>query len=120
MCIVAAGLSQAEARTALHAIVQKAGTTHGMIRYYFGAKEDLWKAVLDYLVNKFVISQVPVVEQMKDIDPVQLLKSYRVFRDDVPSLVGRRLPAGGVGPKPIVGNISIQGFDEPAGKLANG
>lgn len=60
----------------LRIISDKAGTTHGMIRHYFGAKEDLWKAVIDYLINEFAIRQIPTLEQMKDVDPVQLLKSY--------------------------------------------
>ena len=60
----------------LRIISDNAGTTHGMIRHYFGAKEDLWKAVIDYLIIQFGIRQIPMLEQMEDVDPVQLLKSY--------------------------------------------
>lgn len=57
-------------------ITEKLGISHGMIRHHFGTKEDLWKAVIDYLINQFAIRQIPTREQMEDIDAVQLLKSY--------------------------------------------
>jgi len=57
-------------------ITENLGISHGMIRHHFGTKEDLWKAVIDYLINQFAIRQIPPSEQMKDIDPVRLLKSY--------------------------------------------
>ena len=57
-------------------ITENLGISHGMIRHHFGTKEDLWKAVIDYLINQFAIRQIPPREQMEDIDPVQLLKSY--------------------------------------------
>lgn len=60
----------------LRIISDNAGASHGMIRHYFGTKEDLWKAMIDYLVIQFAIRQIPMLEQMEDIDPVQLLKSY--------------------------------------------
>jgi AcrR family transcriptional regulator len=60
----------------LRIISDNAGTAHGMIRHYFGNKEDLWKAVIDFLIDQFAIRQIPVLEQMEDVDPVQLLKSY--------------------------------------------
>ena len=57
-------------------ITENLGISHGMIRHHFGTKEDLWIAVIDYLINQFAIRQIPPREQMDDIDPVQLLKSY--------------------------------------------
>ena len=60
----------------LRIISEKAKTTHGMIRHYFGTKEELWKTVVDHLINQFAIHQIPILEHMEDIDPVQLLKSY--------------------------------------------
>lgn len=57
-------------------ITENLGISHGMIRHHFGTKEDLWVAVIDYLINQFAIRQVPPREQMEDIDPVRLLKSY--------------------------------------------
>lgn len=57
-------------------ITENLGISHGMIRHHFGTKEDLWIAVIDYLINQFAIRQIPPLEQMADIDPVQLLKSY--------------------------------------------
>lgn len=62
--------------TSLRIISERTKTTHGMIRHYFGSKEDLWKAVVDNLITQFAIQQIPVVEQIEDIDPVQLFKSY--------------------------------------------
>lgn len=57
-------------------ITENLGISHGMIRHHFGTKEDLWIAVIDYLISQFAIRQIPPLEQMEDVDPVQLLKSY--------------------------------------------
>ncbi len=57
-------------------ITKNLGISHGMIRHHFGTKEDLWIAVIDYLINQFAIDRIPPREQMEDIDPAQLLKSY--------------------------------------------
>ncbi len=62
--------------TSLRDIADDAGTTHGMIRHHFGAKEDLWRAVVDGFVGRVVTEQRPLVEAgLRSADPIGQLRS---------------------------------------------
>ena len=47
------------AATSLRDIAVAAGTTHGLIRHYFGAKEDVWRAAVDRAVARFADAVTP-------------------------------------------------------------
>jgi len=60
----------------LREIAADAGTTHGLIRHHFGAKEDLWRAVVDDFVGKFEERHRPLLSKVGEADPVELLKGF--------------------------------------------
>jgi AcrR family transcriptional regulator len=47
------------AATSLRDIAAGAGTTHGLIRHYFGVKEDVWRAAVDRAVHRFATAVTP-------------------------------------------------------------
>ncbi len=49
------------AATSLRDIAAAAGSTHGLIRHYFGAKEAVWRAAVDCVVERFAGAVTPYV-----------------------------------------------------------
>ena len=47
------------AATSLRDIAAGAGSTHGLIRHYFGAKEAVWRAAVDRAVERFAAAVTP-------------------------------------------------------------
>jgi AcrR family transcriptional regulator len=47
------------AATSLRDVAAAAGTTHGLIRYHFGAKDDVWRAAVDRAVGRFADAVSP-------------------------------------------------------------
>ena len=43
-------------------IAAQSGVTHGLIRHHFGTKEDIWRAVIDALIEELMASAVPLIE----------------------------------------------------------
>lgn len=59
----------------LRDIADRAGTTHGLIRHHFGAKDRVWSAVLDHADAHWGEQVLPAVEAADDIDdPVEALR----------------------------------------------
>jgi AcrR family transcriptional regulator len=58
----------------LRAIAAKAGTSHNLIRHHFGSKDDLWRAVVDYGLERRAIGLKKVIESGRHLDPVELYK----------------------------------------------
>lgn len=53
-----------------------AGTAHGLIRHYFGSKDDLWCAVVDASLEKLAARHLPLFEQFNTRPSVELLKAF--------------------------------------------
>lgn len=60
----------------LRAIAADAETTHGLIRHHFGTKEDLWRAMVDAFVGRFEERHRPLLSNVGEGDPVELLKGF--------------------------------------------
>jgi len=60
----------------LREIAADAQATHGLIRHHFGTKEDLWRAVVDYVVGKFEARHSPLLAKIGEADPVDILKGF--------------------------------------------
>ena len=58
----------------LRDIATRAGVTHGLIRHHFGAKLDLWKAVVDFAIEQYATYLTPLLAQVNEMDSLQLLK----------------------------------------------
>lgn len=59
----------------LRDIAADAGTTHGLIRHYFGTKDELWRAVVEDFINRVAARQLPLLASLNDADPIALLKA---------------------------------------------
>lgn len=55
-------------------ITQKAGVARSLIHYYFGNKEELWKASIKRLASEFINSFEHSKKVHKDLDGIQMLK----------------------------------------------
>ena len=58
-------------------IALEAGITHGLLRHYFGSKEGVWRAVIDFAVQRFEMALFPDTRQQVDglsTDAVEKLK----------------------------------------------
>lgn len=64
------------AAASLREIATAAGTTHGMIRHHYGAKENLWRAVVSDFVHRVAERHLPFLEQADEADAVKLLKTF--------------------------------------------
>lgn len=62
----------------LRDIAEAAGTTHGLVRHHFGAKEDVWRAVVDEADGRYVAAL-----------PRELLDPSDPPPDDLPAAVAR-------------------------------
>lgn len=60
----------------LREIAVEADTTHGLIRHHFGTKEDLWRAMVDDFVGRFEERHRPLLSNIGETDPVELLKAF--------------------------------------------
>ncbi len=70
--------------TSLRKIADKAGTTHGLIRHYFGDKTQLYTSVVDFASEQFISDLAPVFMAIKanshKNDPIALAKqSLKIF-----------------------------------------
>ncbi|HHO55650.1 MAG TPA: TetR/AcrR family transcriptional regulator [Trueperaceae bacterium] len=70
--------------TSLRKIADEAGTTHGLIRHYFGDKMQLYKSVIDYTSEQYLADLAPVFRAIKTNshldDPIALAKqSLKLF-----------------------------------------
>jgi TetR/AcrR family transcriptional regulator len=63
-------------KASLRDIAALAGTTHNLIRHYFGSKDDLWKAVVDYKIGLHSDSLRQIIKEAGSTDPVDLLKLF--------------------------------------------
>jgi AcrR family transcriptional regulator len=52
------------------------GTTHGLIRHYFGTKDGLWQAAVDHAVARYAAALAPHIARVADdlTEPVALAK----------------------------------------------
>lgn len=64
------------AAASLREIARQAETTHGLIRHHFGAKQDLWCAMVDKFVATMTAKHQPLLAQKDQSDPVELLKGF--------------------------------------------
>ena len=60
--------------TKLRDIAEIAGTTHSLIRYHFGSKDDLWKSVVNSGLQLREDRLKELVESRGSTDPVELFK----------------------------------------------
>jgi TetR/AcrR family transcriptional regulator len=60
----------------LRDIAEEAGTTHGLIRHYFGTKERLWQAAVDHAVARYAAALIPVAKRAAEHthDPILATK----------------------------------------------
>lgn len=49
----------------LRDIASHAGVTHGLLRHHFGAKEDIWRAVIDQTIAEYFASLQPLIVQVE-------------------------------------------------------
>ncbi|HEY1014705.1 MAG TPA: helix-turn-helix domain-containing protein [Herpetosiphonaceae bacterium] len=50
------------AAVSLREIAEHAGVTHGLLRHHVGAKEDLWRAVIDATVQDYLAVILPLID----------------------------------------------------------
>jgi Transcriptional regulator len=55
-------------------ITKKAGVARSLIHYYFGNKEELWKASIKRLANEFITQFEQSKKIHKDLDGIQMIK----------------------------------------------
>lgn len=88
----------------LRAIAQEAGLAHGLIRHYFGTKEDLWEAVAADLFGQMQAALAAAISAADSDDPLarmaaQLRATVRTSAR-IPHLAGFVMQAGlGGGPR---------------------
>ncbi len=76
LCDVAVNVfaSKGYSGTTTTEITKQAGVARSLIHYYFGNKEELWKASIKRLANEFISSFEHSKKVHKDLDGIQMLK----------------------------------------------
>jgi TetR/AcrR family transcriptional regulator len=82
----------------LRAIATEAGLAHGLIRHYFGTKEDLWEAAAGHLFGQMQAAMAAAVSSVDNDDPLkrmaaQLRATVRTSAR-IPHLAGFVMQAG--------------------------
>jgi len=63
-------------KATMREIADAAGVTHGMIRYYFRIKENLWAEVINYGFEFHMNAMREFFESTENIDPVDFFKLF--------------------------------------------
>ncbi len=58
----------------MRAIADEAGTTHSLISHHFGSKEQLWKTLVDFGLEKRTLQLKQIIDSGKYQSPVELFK----------------------------------------------
>ncbi len=64
----------------LRDIAQEAGTTHGLIRHYFGTKEGIWRAAVDTAIERYTTALTPYAQQVVQREPDPMTLAEAVVR----------------------------------------
>lgn len=71
--------SQGYRQTSLRQIADKTGVSHGSIRYHFGSKDDLYRAVIHQLEPSNIGTHFPVVPPASEMTKPQAIGLFREF-----------------------------------------
>ncbi len=71
-CFAAAGYNS----TSLREIALQADISHGLLRYHFGSKDDLWRACVAFVTDQVADSQLSVLDQ---VTPENALESFEAI-----------------------------------------